>query len=160
MKRWACAVCGLMLLAVGAGRPVVAVPATQPEMTPGTEETVPRDALRQMYQAELGALYRPGQDDTLFAAHELIERYFATPSAGERKSVLQSLEATKLDPNVLGRLARLRMHWPQLRGGGVFYLNQRIGPYDVRYILGVPKTYDRAKTWPLVIKLPAANAFL
>ena len=160
MKRWAWAACGLVVFAVGAGRAVVAVPATQPGMTPAAEESVPRDALRQMYQAELGTFYRPGRDDALFAAHELIERYFASPSAGERKTILQSIESTKPDANVLGRLCRLRMHWPELGGGGVFYLNQRIGPYDVRYFLGVPKTYDRTTAWPLVIKLPGANAFL
>ena len=54
--------CGLMVFAAGAGRRVVAVPATQPGMTPAAEEIVPRETLRQMYRAELGSLSRPGAD--------------------------------------------------------------------------------------------------
>ena len=43
---------------------------------------------------------------------------------------------------------------------GVFYVNERIGPHDVHYFLGIPKNYDRAKPWPLVILLPSATALL
>ena len=160
MKRRTCVACGLILFALGAGRPVVAVPASQPGMSPAAEETIPPDELRKIDQAELGALYRPALDGSLRTAHELIEKYFAATSAADRKSIESSLEATKLDPNVLGRATRIRLHWPALHGGGVFYLNQRIGPYDVRYFLGVPKTYGRTKAWPLVIKLPGAAEFL
>jgi hypothetical protein len=69
------------------------------------------------------------------------------------------LESFGLDANVLGRIVRIRMKWPQL-APGVYYINERIGPHDVRYFLGIPKGYDRAKAWPLVIKLPTADAFL
>ena len=52
------------------------------------------------------------------------------------------------------------MYWPELDGGAVYYVNEPFGPHIVRYFFGVPKTYDRTKPWPLVIKLPTANAFL
>src|SRR4029079_7629445 len=32
--------------------------------------------------------------------------------------------------------------------------------HDVRYFLGVPNGYDRAKKWPLVIMLPTATPFV
>ncbi len=65
-----------------------------------------------------------------------------------------------IDPNILGRLARVRGMWQKLSPGGVYYINERIGPIDVHYFLGVPKTYDRDKSWPLVVKLPNADAFV
>ena len=39
------------------------------------------------------------------------------------------------------------------------YLNERFGVHDVRFFLGVPKNYDRTKSWPLVVKLPAIGPF-
>jgi hypothetical protein len=51
------------------------------------------------------------------------------------------------------------MNWPAL-APGVYYLNERMGSHDVRYFLGVPGSYDRTKSWPLVIKLPTAEAFV
>jgi hypothetical protein len=113
-----------------------------------------------MFRTELGAAYDPVQADQLYAAHQLIERYFEAHTSADRKSVIGQLQATEIDPNVLGRLCRIRSHWPALAGGGVFYLNQKVGTYDVRYFLGVPKTYDRTRAWPLVIKLPGVTAFL
>ena len=50
------------------------------------------------------------------------------------------------------------MNWPALESGGIYYLNERFGPHTVRYFLGVPKDYDRTRPWPLVIKLPGADA--
>jgi hypothetical protein len=161
MSRLTYVACGLVLLTAGAGRPAVAVPTAEPGTTrPAAEESIPPDELKQIDQSELGKRYQPGQAQQLLDAHELIEKYFASSSSVERKSIVSSLEATKIDPNVLGRLCRIHLHWPELTGGGVFYLNQRIGPYDVRYFIGVPKEYDRAKPWPLVIKLPGAAEFL
>src|SRR5207245_450215 len=32
--------------------------------------------------------------------------------------------------------------------------------HQVHYFLGVPKDYERTKPWPLVIKLPTADAFV
>ena len=80
--------------------------------------------------------------------------------AAERKAVTARIEALGLDPNVVGRLTRLRMYWPELDGGAVYYINEPFGTHIVRYFFGLPKNYDRTKPWPLVIKLPTANAFL
>jgi hypothetical protein len=142
-------------------RPAVAVPTNEPGTTrPASEETIPQATLADMFRTELGAAYDPVQADQLYGAHQLIEKYFEAHTAVERRSIIGQLEATEIDPNVLGRLCRIRSHWPTLAGGGIFYLNQKVGTYDARYFLGVPKTYDRTRAWPLVIKLPGATAFL
>lgn len=122
-----------------------------------TNQAMPRAALDQIYRRELGELYKPSDSDELFQANQLIEQYFAVPAA--RKTVLKALEATGLPPGIVGRLTRVRMDWPDL-APGVYYINERLGPHDVRYFLGVPKGYDRTKPWPLVIKLPTADAFV
>ncbi|CAN5428277.1 hypothetical protein BH09PLA1_BH09PLA1_37240 [soil metagenome] len=116
-----------------------------------------RNSLATIYSRELGDKYVPEQLDSLISAHRLIEDYFTNPS--QRKSIVQQLESTKIDPNILGRLTRVRMGWMDL-APGVYYINERVGPHAVKYFLGVPKDYDRTKPWPLVIKLPAADAFV
>ena len=55
--------------------------------------------------------------------------------------------------------SRIGLDWPALTGG-VYYINEKFGPHEVRYFFGVPKAYDRTKAWPLVIKLPTADAFV
>jgi hypothetical protein len=122
-------------------------------------EAIPRADLEKVYRRELEGLYPPNDADKVYAAHQLLERYFAAPKAAERKRVVEELKVTGLDPNLLGRLARVRMHWPKLEPGGVYYVNERFGTHDVRYFLGVPTAYDRTRPWPLVIKLPGAHAF-
>ena len=122
-----------------------------------TDVEIPRAQLAQLYQRELGPLYKSDQADALYAAHKLIEQYFAEPD--KRKELIKSIEATGIDPNLLGRITRIRMHWPDLKGG-VYYVNEKLGPHNVHYFLGVPKGYDRMKSWPLVIKLPTADAFI
>jgi pimeloyl-ACP methyl ester carboxylesterase len=91
---------------------------------------------------------------------ELIEEYFATPAAGKRRGIVEQIEQVGLDANVVGRLTRVRLHWPELKGGGIFYVNEPVGAYGVHYFLGVPGKYERTKAWPLVIKLPTAQAFV
>jgi hypothetical protein len=129
-------------------------PATQK-----TSDPIPAQTLQQMYARELGTLYEERDALRLISAHQLIEQFFATNFQGDRKAIIQKLQQTKLDVNLLGRLARLRMDWPELKGG-VYYINERVGPYGVHYFLGVPPEYDRTKSWPLVIKLPTADAFV
>ena len=162
MKRRLIVICALLAAcALGAKQFAVAIPTSEPGTTrPATEETIPAPQLHEMYRRELGNLYDPAKLDALDSAHQLIEEYFATPSAGQRKEILRQIAAMRLDPNLLGRITRIHAHWPAMQGGGVFYINQRIGPYDVRYFLGVPKSYDRKRAWPLVIKPPGAAAFL
>ena len=118
---------------------------------------IPPSDIQRMDARELGTLYHPADADKLLSAHALIERYCADPSS--RKQTASALEATGIDPNILGRLARLRMNWPNLTAG-VYYINQRVGPSDAVYFLGIPKGYDRTVPWPLVIRLPTAAAFL
>lgn len=156
---------GLVLLVslclAAAKRPEVAIPTTQPNaMPPPTGETMPRQTLDEMFRSELGAAYDPVQADQLFGAHQLIEQYFLARTAADRKSVTGQLEATQIDPNVLGRLCRIHAHWPALAGGGIFYINQKVGPRFVRYFLGVPKSYDRTRRWPALVELAEATEFL
>lgn len=147
----------------GAQRPVrkrlaVEVPPA-PAAEPVAAEMIPRGTLKTMYAAELGKRYKPDDADRIYAAHELLEAFFAEPASKARSRIVEKIRGTELDPNLLGRLTRLRMHWPALEPG-VYYTNERHGPHDVRYFLGVPKAYDRAEPWPLVVKLPTAHAFL
>jgi pimeloyl-ACP methyl ester carboxylesterase len=130
-----------------------------PTSQPSKADEIPRDVLVEMYARELGKTYNPADVDRIHDAHALLESYFIEPTAKARQDVVSKLRDTKLAPSLLGRLARLRMYWPALQPG-VYYTNERHGPHDVRYFLGVPKAYDRTKPWPLVIKLPTANAFL
>ena len=122
-------------------------------------DAIPRPVLRQMYQRELGSRFKPALEDKLYAAHLLVEKYFGTTASKERKAVAAEIEKLGLDPNLVGRITRIRMDWPELAGGGVYYVNQKLGPHQVQYFLGVPKAYDRTKPWPLVIKLPTAHGF-
>jgi hypothetical protein len=139
-------------------RPAVAIPAaTTPPVA--EEPTIPDNVLQQMYRRELGDRYNPADAPKLLKAHQLLEDYFAATQATARKPIVAQLEATGLDVGTVGRLARLRMHWPDLEPG-VYYTNERHGTYDVRYFLGVPKSYDRTKPWPLVVMLPTADAFV
>lgn len=129
-------------------------PATRSSNAP-----ISRDELERIYASELGKAFKPENAGVIYDAHVLLEQYFSDSSAKARRDVTVKLRATNLDPNLLGRLARIRMHWPRLEPG-VYYTNERHGPHDVRYFLGVPQNYDRAKPWPMVIRLPTANAFL
>src|SRR4051794_33376529 len=123
------------------------------------DQGIPRAQLEPIYRHELEGLYQPADADKVFAAHGLIEQYFAATTAAVRKKLVQDLEATGLDVNLLGRLCRVRMNWPALQPGGVYYVNERFGPHTVRYFVGVPAAYDRTRPWPLVVKLPGAHAF-
>jgi predicted esterase len=120
-------------------------------------QAIPRATLDQMYRRELGNLYRAADAEKLYRANQLVETYFA--SASDRKQTIQAIESLQLDPNIIGRITRIRMDWPAL-SPGVYYINERLGPHDVRYFLGIPVGYDRTKSWPLVIKLPTADAFV
>jgi hypothetical protein len=139
-------------------RPAITVPpgATDSNVKP---EAIPRDVLEGMYARELGNRFKPADAGKLFDAHVLLETYFSDSSAKTRQELIAKIRDTGVDANILGRVSRLRMHWGELEPG-VYYTNERHGPHDVRYFLGIPKGYDRTKSWPLAIKLPTANAFL
>jgi pimeloyl-ACP methyl ester carboxylesterase len=141
----------------------LASPSTAPALTATTVPTsqpgdrIPRDTLASMYAQLLGDKFDASMTDSLIKAHELLEEYFDNPTM--RKETIEALEATKIDPNILGRIVRIRIGWPSLKGG-VYYINEKYGPYTVKYFLGLPPGYDRAKSWPLVIKLPVADEFV
>jgi hypothetical protein len=151
----------LLLAASTFGAPVLPIPQPgQGDPTPAADpQGIPREALAKMYQAELGDRFRPDQEAALYQSHALIESFFATPGMMQRRSIIKSIEASGIEPAIIGRLARLRMNWPQLQGG-VYYVNEKRGPYTVRYFLGVPKTYDRTKAWPMVVMLAPAERLL
>src|SRR5690348_8305972 len=81
------------------------------------QDSIPHDQLLKMDQAELGQLFQSADAEGLLKAHELIESYFATTRIAERKTIVAALEETKLSPGIIGRLARLRLHWPALQPG-------------------------------------------
>ncbi|HZK79499.1 MAG TPA: hypothetical protein VFC46_00490, partial [Humisphaera sp.] len=148
--------------AFGAKPPEIAVPTTgksDPPITISQDTVIPRDVLIGMYRAELGDRFHVEDVERLLAAHQVIERYFDAPGAPDRKQAVRDLEATKLDIGTVGRMLRLRLRWPALEGG-VYYVNEKRGPLEVRYFLGVPNGYDRTKPWPLVVKLAPVNPFL
>jgi predicted esterase len=153
-----------LLLLLGAcvcAAPVLAIPqAGQGDPTPAADpQGIPRESLLAMYQTELGDRFHPDQAAALYQAHALLESFFATPGMGQRRSIIKSIEATGIDAATIGHLARLRMNWPQLQAG-VYYVNEKRGPFNVRYFLGIPKAYDRTKSWPLVVMLPPAERLL
>ncbi len=113
-----------------------------------------------MYRTELGDAFRPSDSIKLLSAHHLIEEYFAAATSKDRNGIAQQIEQLGLDPVAVGRLVRLRTHWPALAGGGVYYINQKRGPYDAKYFVGLPPAYDRSRPWPLVVKLPTTQAFV
>ncbi len=119
---------------------------------------IPATVLERMDKRELGDSWRAEYGPKLRGAHELLEKYFKA-AAEERAAVVKELVGTGLDANVLGRIARIRLYWPEVPGG-VYYINEKVGPHQVTYFVGVPKTYDRSVPWPLVIKLPGAHVFV
>src|SRR5688500_5625111 len=123
--------------------------AQEPPRPSAPDASVPRAALEQIYRRELEGLYQPADADKVFAAHQLVETYFVATRSSERKKIVSDLEPTGLDVNLLGRLCRIRMRWPPLEPGGVYYVNERFGPHTVRYFVGVPTAYDRTRPWPL-----------
>jgi pimeloyl-ACP methyl ester carboxylesterase len=123
------------------------------------QQEIPRQTLEQMYQRELGEDHDPKRAAGLYDAHLLIEKFFSAPTAAERQTVVKEIEAVGADPHYVGRIARIRMHWPELETG-VYYVNERVGPHAVMYFLGVPKGYVRTRPWPLVIKLPGPHPFV
>ncbi len=132
--------------------------AQQPGGIAVANDAIPANQLERMDRRELGDSWRADVAPKLRNAHELLEKYFAAKSTSERADVVKELVATKIDPNILGRICRIRLYWPQV-DGGVYYINEKVGPHQVMYFVGVPKNYDRSIPWPLVIKLPDDHAF-
>src|SRR3954466_12019258 len=93
--RWAILVLGLLSGPAASAQENAPAPA---------EPGVPRAQLEQIYRHELEGLSQPAAPPNAFAAHGLLEQYFAATTAAVRKKLVQDLEATGLDVNLLGRL--------------------------------------------------------
>jgi hypothetical protein len=107
-------------------------------------------------QAALGPLAQTVDVTTLGPTHELIENYFAATTRADRDTITQQLVASGVSPEVIGRN---RPGWAVMRPG-VYYIDEHQQATTVRYFLGVPAGYKRTTSWPLVVKLPEAAAFL
>src|SRR5258708_3342834 len=62
--------------------PLPIPPSTEtPASAPTTQPVVPYGELLDMYRAELGPLFRPPAAERIYAAHQMLERYFAGSAA-------------------------------------------------------------------------------
>ncbi|CAN5380124.1 hypothetical protein BH10PLA1_BH10PLA1_22480 [soil metagenome] len=140
-------------------------PTTRPAIVPSTLPATTTSAglsdkqLLSLCQHELLKQFQPEDSAKYVAAHDLLESFFAAATQKDRAAIITQLESTGLDANILGRLTRIRRAWQEL-SPGTYYINDTFGRYEVRYFLGVPKTYTRMAASPLVIVLPTADAFL
>ncbi len=132
--------------------------AARPARAAQPEELLPRAALEKLYAAEIPK-YDPASFDKLYAAHQLLEKYFVADANEDRKTLVKSLDASGVDAATLGRMCHIRLGWPAL-APGVAHVKEDIPPHHVQYFLGLPKDYDRTKSWPLVIRLPAVNVLI
>jgi len=123
-----------------------------------TQSTISAD-LAPLFELELGKLYAAANAPRYQQAHELIERYFSTPSLKDRSAISHQLQDIKLDAAVVGRLVRVRASWQNV-APGTYFINQPFGPFEVKYFLGVPRSYKRDVATPLVIVLPTADEFV
>jgi len=122
------------------------------------DDLLPREALEKIYTAELPG-YTSDNFQKFYDAQVFLEKYFLTDSAEDRRAITKILDQSGIPPATVGRMCRIHLSWTALPPGPA-YVNERIGPHDVQYFLGVPANYDRTKQWPLVIRLPAVNAIV
>ena len=87
--------------------------AQEAPTTPATD-AIPRAQLEPVYRHELEGLYQPGDADKVFAAHQLLEQYFASTTAAGRTKLVADLQAIGLDVNLLGRHVEHRLHRDQV----------------------------------------------
>lgn len=121
---------------------------------PTTAPTMPADVLAAIDRAELGPAFDPSKANLYADLHRRIEAYFAAHNSDDRKAAAESMGELNLDPNLVGRLTRVHLDWAALAPGPV-HVEDKVGPVTVDYYLGVPKAYDRAARWPLIVLLPS-----
>jgi hypothetical protein len=159
MHRRICIVVGLICgMSLGRGVPAQVTGGAVKAPPKPPEELFDRPELEKLYSAEIPN-YAGTDFDKLHAAHVLLEKYFLTDSAEDRQTITKLLVQSGIEPSVLGRMCRIHLGWPELPPGPA-YVNERIGPHDVQYFMGIPAGYDRSKSWPLVVRLIAANALI
>lgn len=126
-----------------------------PTTLPAEVQTIPPDELAKLDATQLVGDFPPQDPAKLASVHRLIEDYFAPGSFAQRKRIAGQIEKLALDPAVVGRLTRVRAHWPALAGGTIYSVDHLRGTTHVRYFFGVPPGYDRDRSWPLVVRLPS-----
>jgi hypothetical protein len=126
--------------------------------TVATSQPLAREQLAVLYEAELGTAYQSASLDKLLATQDELEKYFAG-NAQDRAAAIEAIRKIGLDETTIGKICRIRSNWPAMKGG-VYYINEKLGPHNVHYFLGIPDNYDRLKKWPLVVKLPTATVFV
>src|SRR5258708_30390098 len=104
MRRSLCALIAILCIAASAPPQNPPVPPAPP--SPPTNQPIPRETLEAMYRRELGKAWNAQIAPKLFEAHILLEKYFSAKSAVEPGPIETQLEATALDSNLVGRLAR------------------------------------------------------
>lgn len=115
---------------------------------------MPADVLAAIDRAELGPAFDASKVQLYADLHRRIEAYFAAHTSDDRKAAVESIGELNLDPNLVGRLTRVHLDWPILPAGPM-HVEDKVGPVTVDYYLGVPKSYDRATRWPLIVLLPS-----
>src|SRR4051794_32265527 len=102
---WRRALLIFLILIVRYTAPAQPLAASQPTTKPFT-----REQMLGMFQRELGERYKPADADNYLAAHQAMEQYFNGTSE-QRSAIVSALQVTGVDPNRLGRLARIRSGW-------------------------------------------------
>lgn len=144
MPRWDFLILGMVSMSV------MAAPTSMPSPT-----TMPASDLTALDRKELGAEFDASLADKYLAAHQAIEKFFIATRTDDRKAALTAIEQLRLDANIVGRLTRIHADWPALPPG-VYVVEDRVGPHKVSYLLGVPKSYERTRAFPLVVDLIAS----
>lgn len=126
--------------------PVAATPATQP-----------LESITPCYRAEFGPDLTPADLTRLYAAHTLIESYFA----GHRDESLKQLNQLPITPLEVARLCRIRLTWPDLPPGLHHFTPTETLPHADFFVF-VPETYRRETPTPTLLLLGAGHedAFL
>jgi len=93
------------------------LPTTSPPIPPPRRRagTIPREALVEMYERELGNLYNPPKP-TRFTRLRLIEKYFATNSSEDHKALAKWIDSLGVDPTS-SAASRAAHGWPALETG-------------------------------------------
>ena len=138
---------------------VIGISLGQPAPQANSAAISPRAKLLVMFQRETRKSLQPTKRRRLSRRPRNTRKIFPDlrRSAQSRR---RGIQVSGVDPNILGRLVHVRSDWPELTPGGVYYVNGTSARSMRTLFLGVPKTYDRTVAWPLVIKLPTADAFV
>lgn len=112
---------------------------------------MPDAVLVPLLRHEGGPLAEKISDGVLLQASHDLESFFA--SGADRKGIGRQLAALNLDPNLLGRLARVRADWPAVQNG-IYFIDNTLSPSRGQYWLVIPTAYDRSRAWPVVLDLP------